>query len=109
MADSITGSNELPPDGGYPSTMTNRNAFRRPGRWNVDANLSKRFRFNDRYAIQLRFEVYNVFNHANLYINDASADISAGTAITAFKGFTNTAGVPGDGQRRIQLGAKFEF
>jgi hypothetical protein len=109
MADSITGSNELPPDGGYPSTMTQRNAFRRPGRWNVDANLSKRFRFNDRYAIQLRFEVYNVFNHANLYINDASADISAGTAITAFKGFTNTAGVPGDGQRRIQLGAKFEF
>jgi len=109
MADSVTGTNELPPDGGYPASMTARNAFRRPGRWNLDATLSKRFRFGDRTALQLRFEVYNVLNHANLYLNDGSADISAGPLVTAFKGFTNTAGVPGDGQRRIQLGAKLEF
>jgi hypothetical protein len=109
IADSVLGTNELAPDGGYPASMTKRGAFRRPGRWNLDATLSKRFRFTDRYALQIRFEAYNVLNHANLYINDASADISAGTAITAFRGFTNTAGVPGDGQRRIQLGAKFEF
>ena len=109
MADSVTGTNELAPDGGYPATMTRRNAFRRPGRWTADATLSKRFRFNRRYALQVRFEVYNVFNHANLYVDTNTADISLGSAVTAFRGFNNRAGLPGDGQRRIQLGAKFEF
>ncbi len=67
------------------------------------------FQFGQRTALQLRFEVYNVLNHADLYLNDGSADISAGPLVTAFRRFTNTAGVPGDGQRRLQVGAKLEF
>jgi outer membrane receptor protein involved in Fe transport len=92
----ITGNSEFGP---WPSTMTERDAFRSPGIWNLDLGLSKRFRFGDRYALQLRFEAYNVFNHANMYVNSGNADVSSFSEITGFK----------DGNRRIQLGAKFEF
>jgi hypothetical protein len=96
--------------GPYPSSMSERNAFRRPGRWNVDTAFGKRFRFGDDMAINFRFEVYNLFAHANLYIVDSDTDITSG-AITAFKGDTGPGdgAVAGDGQRRMQLGIKFEF
>jgi hypothetical protein len=92
----ITGNSEFGP---WPSTMTQRGDFRGPGFWNVDLGLSKRFRFGDRYAVQLRFEAYNLFNHANMYANTDVADVSSFDTITGYK----------DGNRRIQLGAKFEF
>ena len=72
-------------------------------------SLSKRFRFGDRYAVQLRLEAYNVFNHANMYAVTGNADVSSFTEITGFKGYTQSGGVQGDGQRRIQIAAKFEF
>jgi outer membrane receptor protein involved in Fe transport len=92
----ITGNSDFGP---YPADMTKRDAFRGPGAWYLDMSLSKRFRFGSRYAVQLRFEAYNVFNHANMYAQAANADISSFTTITGFK----------DDNRRIQLGAKFEF
>jgi outer membrane receptor protein involved in Fe transport len=85
--------------GPYPADMTKRDAFRGPGAWNLDLSLSKRVRFGDRYALQLRFEAYNVFNHANMYANTGVADISSAPSITGYKA----------DYRRIQLGAKFEF
>ncbi len=105
------GSNEVPPEGGYPSNMTARNAFRRPGRWNLDASLVKRFRVGDRFAANLRVEIYNVLNHANLYVVDDATDISGSTQILAVRGYTGPSGFgrPGDGQRRVQVGLKIEF
>ncbi len=91
-----TGNSDFGP---YPADMTERDAFRGPGRWNMDLGLSKRFRIGDRYAIQLRMEAYNVFNHANMYVEAASADISSVTQITGSK----------DGNRRMQIAAKWEF
>ena len=67
--------------------MTKRDAFRGPGAWNVDLSLNKRFRFGDHYALQLRLEAYNVFNHANMYAVTGNADISSFTTITGFKGY----------------------
>jgi outer membrane receptor protein involved in Fe transport len=92
----ITGNSDFGP---YPADMTERDAFRGPGAWYLDLSLSKRFRFGDRYALQLRFEAFNVFNHSNMYVNASNADISSFSEITGFK----------DDNRRIQLGAKFEF
>jgi hypothetical protein len=91
-----TGTSDYGP---YPSDMTKRDAFRGPGFWNVDFGFSKRFRFGTHYAAQIRLEMYNMFNHANMYVNAANADISSFDTITGFK----------DGNRRIQLGFKFEF
>jgi outer membrane receptor protein involved in Fe transport len=85
--------------GPYPAEMTKRNQFRGPGAWNLDMSLSKRFRFGDRYAIQLRVEAYNLLNHANLFVNYSTADLSGSTYVGGFK----------DGNRLLQIGAKFEF
>jgi outer membrane receptor protein involved in Fe transport len=92
----ITGNSDFGP---YPSDMTKRDAFRGPGFWNVDFGLSKRVRFGSTYAVQFRVEFYNLFNHPNMYVNAANADISSFDTITGYK----------DGNRRIQLGVKFEF
>jgi hypothetical protein len=103
-----TGTSDFGP---FPSNMTERNIFRRPGKWNLDAVFSKRFRFSNTKAVQARIEMYNVFAHANLYIDSASNDISAGPIVTAFRGYVAPLqGAPqGDGQRRVQLAVKFEF
>ena len=91
----ITGNSDFGP---YPADMTERDAVRGPGYWNVDFGLSKRVRFGTR-AVQLRLEAYNLFNHANLFPNTNTADVSSFTEITGTR----------QGNRRLQLGAKFEF
>ena len=60
----LTGNSDFGP---YPADMTERNAFRGPGFWNVDFGLSKRVRFGGTYAVQFRLEAYNLFNHANMF------------------------------------------
>ncbi len=102
----VTGNSDFGP---YPANMTQRDAFRGPGNWNTDLSVSKRFRFGDHHALQFRVEAYNVFNHANMYAVTGNADTSSFTTITGFKGYSAQGGLVGDGQRRIQLGLKFEF
>ena len=97
--------------GPFPANMMARNLFRKPGKWNSDAIFAKRFQLGGVKAVQLRFELYNLFNHANLYADGSQNDISGFSQMTAFKGDTGSGdGVPaGDGQRRFQFGVKFEF
>ncbi len=102
----ITGTSDFGP---YPLSMTARNAFRAPGRWNLDVVLSKRLALRSGHALLLRVELYNPLKHANLYVDTSSADISANDVITAVGGATSTLGVAGDGQRRFQVAAKYEF
>jgi outer membrane receptor protein involved in Fe transport len=93
----LTGTSDYGP---YPADMLERNAMRGPGFWNVDFGLSKRVRFGGTRAVQFRLEAYNLFNHANMFTvqgfpaQDVSSDF-----LTGFK----------DGNRRVQLGFKFEF
>ena len=91
----ITGNSDFGP---YPADMTERDAVRGPGYWNVDFGLIKRVRFGTR-AVQLRAEAFNLFNHANLFPNTNTADVSGFTSITGTR----------QGNRRVQLAAKFEF
>ena len=91
----LTGNTDYGP---YPANMTERNAFRGPGKWNINFGLNKRFRFGTK-AVQARFEVFNLFNHANMYATTDNADISGTTMITGFK----------DDYRRMQLGVKYQF
>jgi TonB dependent receptor len=92
----LTGNSDFGP---YPSSMTERDAFRGPAYWNVDFLMSKRFRFGTDKALQFRLEAYNLFNHANMYVHADSADVSSASTITGYK----------DGNRKMQLGFKFEF
>jgi hypothetical protein len=91
--------------------MDARNGFRLPGMWNVDAIFSKRFPLAGAKGLQVRVETYNLFNHANLFVRQDGVDVSASTKILAFRGDTGPGdgAVQGDGQRRIQLGLRFDF
>jgi outer membrane receptor protein involved in Fe transport len=95
-ADPLTGFADYGP---YPSNMTARNNFRRPGYWNLDGGVYKNIDLTERYSIQLRGEFYNVTNHANLFINDGNTDISTSPFVTAYL----------EGRRQVQLAVKFIF
>ena len=88
--------------GPWPETMTKRNDFRGPGTWNVDLSIGKRFRFGQKAGL-VRIEMYNLFNHYNMYTNTASAFVTSApdteSRVTGFK----------DDFRRVQLCFKFEF
>jgi hypothetical protein len=91
-----TGTSDFGP---YPASMTERDAFRGPGAWNVDFIVGKRFRFGTSKAALVRLEAYNLFNHHNMFVRSDAADISTHSSITGFL----------DNERRMQLGFKFEF
>jgi hypothetical protein len=93
--DPKTGTSEFGP---FPSNMTKKDAFRGPGFWNVDFGLFKNFNIRENMRIQLRGELYNVFNHANMFVDGASAEVNEGL-VRGFK----------DGRRNIQLAVKFIF
>lgn len=81
---------------------TPRNAIVGPGDWNVDAAVLKGFRVSADRRLELRFEAYNLFNHANLsnpVTNFSSADFGR---ILARQGGSL-------GNRRVQLGIKVYF
>jgi hypothetical protein len=92
----ITGNTDFGP---YPADMTKRDDFRGPGAWNVDYAVGKRFRFGNDKAVMTRLEVYNLFNHHNMYTHGDTADISSGNAVTGYL----------DDFRRMQVAVKFEF
>jgi outer membrane receptor protein involved in Fe transport len=92
----------LEPGTTWPSTMSGRDAFRAPGWWNLDAGLYKDTKITERFTLQLRMETFNIFNHANLYVNGNSADLGSGNAVTACYGCTGST----YDRRHLQLGAK---
>jgi hypothetical protein len=104
----LTGDNDWGP---YPSNMTRRNEFRGPGAWFMDFALAKRFRLGGDNMGVFRLEVYNLFEHANMYVLPETADASSSAFIAGRKsqpGNVTDSGSP-DANRRIQLGFRYEF
>ncbi len=90
----------------FPGGMTARNAFRGPGVWNLNMDVNKNIRFTERYSLQLRGEAYNLFNHANSYLNLSGAnDVNNTSYAQIYKnqGYNN-----GD-DRQLQLAVKLIF
>jgi outer membrane receptor protein involved in Fe transport len=77
----VSGGTEVGP---FPADMQRRNSYRRPGFWNVDLSVFKIFSLTERYKLQIRADAFNVFNHANLFVNGATADVTNG-AVSASK------------------------
>jgi hypothetical protein len=105
-ANPLTGSSDFGP---YPANMTERNAFRGPGRWNVDAAITKSFRFVDDQEVQFRAEVYNVFNHANLYLIGSETFIDSMDQETAYVAVNRGLDPKGKDQRRWQFAVRYIF
>ena len=87
--------------------MTQRNQFRGPGNYNIDAILAKRFNLTEKVSLQLRFEAYNVLNHGNLYVDGSTLEASGNTFVRAFRGgnpelfFTD--------HRNVQIAVRLDF
>ena len=76
-----------------------RNTIDGPPTTRFDATLTKNIRFSEARSIQLRWEVFNVFNHTNF------ATISSLNITSSVYGRIGTTRDP----RTMQLGAKFIF
>lgn len=75
-----------------------RGQLRAPGEWNVDYSLFKNFSLRERAQLQLRAEMFNLFNHANL--GDPNTQVNS-----ANFGVITSASAP----RIIQLAVKINF
>jgi outer membrane receptor protein involved in Fe transport len=92
-----------------------RSPFRFPSQFFTDLNLTKNFRFTERYRLQFRAEFYNIFNKTifndvfqtipdRLPTDPAFNNISSLAAISQFGQFFSTRD-----PRQIQFGLKFYF
>jgi outer membrane receptor protein involved in Fe transport len=93
-----------------------RNQYKGPNFWNSDIQFLKNFKFSERLGLQLRGELYDIFNHHNQYIAAYGLDVSGMKASNA-SNYIQTEkggkfGVPGqstDEHRTIDFGAKITF
>lgn len=92
--------------GPYPDNMTKRNQFRGPGLWNLDAGIYRTIKLSERYSLQLRGELFNAFNHANLYIVPGTLDVAGSSFVAANRGVTPNGNIE---RRNVQLAVKFIF
>ena len=88
---------------GTPAPYTYGNAARDslfgPGRWNWDASLSKYFVIHEQMRFELRAEAFNILNHPQFGLPNASIGNAQAGSITS------TVGNP----RQLQLGLRFQF
>jgi len=90
-----------------------RNTLTNPGRLNWDFGLFKRFSFGERYALDFRWENFNIFNHTQYNGVNSGMDCvgATGTAgdssCIGSSGFLHASGahLP----RRMQFGLRFQF
>jgi hypothetical protein len=76
-----------------------RNVLRGPNQQRWDLALSKETKLQEKMALELRWEVFNAFNHVNFAL--PSGDLSD----SEFNQITNTVGGP----RTMQFGARLRF
>jgi len=106
-----------------------RNNYFGPGYWNADMSFFKNFKVTERFGLQFRAEMYNIFNHHNQYINQTNLDVSSlvdstsncltsmGKPTACSTPFIQTqkggaagfSGTSADERRNIQLGLKLSF
>jgi hypothetical protein len=84
-----------------------RNVLIGPGFSNSDVSLIKRTKIGEDKLIEFRWEVFDVFNHANFGQPGRTAQVGS----TAFGVITNTRFPTGDSgsSRQMQFALKFKF
>jgi hypothetical protein len=100
-----------------PGTFGNlrRGFVRQPSLTNVDFSVAKNWKVRERYGLQFRAEMFNLFNHTNFNGFDPGLGLTLNRTAGVFNGtFTRTNGNFGRlntdrGPRNIQFGLKFNF
>ena len=103
---SLNGSNG---DNRFP--LNQRNAYRLPGISNFDARLSKRFRFSERYNLELLAEGFNLFNRTHVFGQNSTLYSRSGTVLTYNNSFGDITTTDSTlyRERQIQFAARFQF
>lgn len=100
------------------STYGQRNQFVSPNVWNSDVQFIKNFKFTERFGMQFRAEMYNIFNHHNQYVSYGNLDVSAfGPGGAGLPNYIQTEkgassgfpGAPTDEHRNMDFGLKITF
>ena len=92
-----------------------RNTMRGPGFWQVDASVFKNTKLTEHTSLQLRLEVFNLFNHPNYGFIRRPVMRRFGGACSAFGRSISTVGnqlgglLGFGGPRQMQLSARFNF
>lgn len=86
------------PVGSFRFGSSGRNILDGPGTFNLNASLSRRFKFAEEKAVQFRSEFFNLPNHPNLNLPENRIDILSGGTISRAKA-----------NRVLQFGMRLEF
>lgn len=86
---------------------TGRNTLCGPSFFDTDISLAKEFKLTERFKLQFRAEIFNIFNHEN-FANPNNNVFSASGAVNASAG-TITASNVGSTPRQMQFGLKLIF
>jgi hypothetical protein len=96
-----------PPDGQWGSL--GRDSIRLPGLYDIDTALMKSWAFTERAKLTFRFEVFNLFNHPEIWgMNTGFSGDNPGLGLSAQDGQFGQANAWRD-PRTIQLSARFAF
>ena len=82
-----------------------RNSFRGPRFMNFDSSIVKPVAITERIKMQYRLEMYNMFNHANFAVPNAS--IAVPQSFGRISGLSNTSS--GTGARVMQMALRLDF
>ncbi|HVM93723.1 MAG TPA: TonB-dependent receptor [Terriglobales bacterium] len=100
----------------WPSNMMARNSFRGPKNQMTNLQIQKEFGFTERFKLDFRTEFYNLFNHANTFINGPFLNLGAAidpvtgnSYVPAYKGEAPSSTNPAQGRRFIQLALRLKF
>ena len=93
----------------FPADMTHRNAFKGPNAYYTTLGIYKNFPITENTRLQFRGEFFNLFNHANNYIDTGSLDVSG--CIAPKSGAATSCVIPVNkaDKRDVQLAVKFIF
>ncbi len=91
--------------------LISRNAFRLPSIHNFDLRLSKRFRFTEKYNLELLAEGFNVFNRTHVFGVNSTLYTRSGNVLTFNPNFGDVTGTDSTlyRERQIQFAARFQF
>lgn len=93
------------------SPLNERNAFRLPSLINLDVRLSKRFKFTERYNLELLAEGFNVLNRTHIFSVNTIQYTRSGNILNFNPSFGQVTGTDSTlyRERQIQFALRFQF
>jgi len=111
VSGTVAGRNLNGTNGDNRFPLNPRNSFRLPSLHNLDLRLSKRFRFTERYNLELLAEGFNIANRTQVFGVESILYTRSGNVLTFNPDFGRTTITDSTlyRERQIQVAARFQF